>query len=100
MNGLIIGMAFIFVIPIAICVLFLIGVAIWEYCDGRYGENPFELFCDYFYDKGEKRREKIPQTELGQSFRSLEKKLQDAFGVQKHKKGGGEEEYGLKDNDR
>lgn len=82
MNGLIIGVACIFGMLVVICVLFLIGVAIWQYCDGRYGENPFELFCDYFYDKGEKRREKMPQTELGREFAELGKKLQDAFRMQ------------------
>lgn len=82
MNGLIAVMAFIFGTPIVICVLFLIGVAIWEYCDGRYGENPFELFCDYFYDKGEKRREKIPQTELGQIFAHVGENLRNAFRMQ------------------
>ena len=99
MNELIIGVACILGTLVVICVLFLIGVAIWQYCEGRYGENPFELFCDYFYEKGERRREKMPP-ELVQSIRNLEKRIQDAFGVQGHKKGGGEEEYGLKDNDR
>lgn len=82
MKGLIAGMAFIVGTPIVICVLFLIGVAIWQYCDGRYGENPFELFCDYFYDKGEKRSEKIPQTGLEQKFADLGEQLRNAFRIQ------------------
>lgn len=82
MNGLIVGVACIFGTLVVICVLFLIGVAIWQYCDGRYGENPFELFCDYFYDKGEKRREKMPQTELGREVAELGKELQAAFRMQ------------------
>lgn len=82
MNGLIVVLACIFGTAFVICVLFLIGVAIWQYCDGRYGENPFELFCDYFYDKGEKRREKMPQTELGQKIADLGERLQAAFRTQ------------------
>lgn len=42
----------------------------------------------------------MPQPDLVQGVRNLEKKLQDAFGVQKHKKEEDQEEYGLKDNDR
>lgn len=80
MNVLI-GVACIFGTAFVICVLFLIGVAIWQYCEGRYGENPFELFCEYFYDKGEKRREKIPQTELGQKIADLGERLQAAFRI-------------------
>lgn len=82
MNGLIVGIACILGTPVVICILFLIGVAIWQYCDGRYGENPFELFCDYFYDKGEKHREKMTQTELGREFAEFGKKLQAAFRMQ------------------
>lgn len=97
MNGLIIGMACIFGILAVICVLFLIGVAIWQYCDGRYGENPVELFCDYFYDKGEKRREKIPQTELGQIFADVGENLRNAFRMQTRERHEDKEEEHVND---
>ncbi len=84
MKVLVIGLVGIMMAVIGICLIFLLCVAIWQYCDGRYGDNPWELFCDYFYNKGQERNSR--HSRVSKEFAWIGAQLRESL-FKEHKDG-------------